>query len=398
MNNNSKGMQRWLALLAITLAFTFTFISRFTWSPVMSEAMGDFGINATQAGLYMSLFFTGYCITQLPGGVMADKLQPKWILIISTILGGICTWLMSIVGTYELGLVVRLVGGLCSGVIMSSCSKVVIANFEPKQRATAMGILLASPPIGILLANQIAPHLLASVGWRQTFAYMSLFSILVVVCLFLFVKPIKNDNTQAKKGGLLAGLISFFTDPQQLLLAMSGFMFMFVNNGFSVWGNKFAQSLGLTGAQGGMIISAFSVAGIIASCVSGSIAQKLNISHKKFIIITLSLMGVLTAIFGMMDSYMTLILVGLVYGAFAYLPSTHYTTLASMRAGDQNGATAISAQNLIFQSASMVQPVIIGQLLDKTGNNYTVMWFVFAGVCLLGVAICCLFKTEKKKA
>lgn len=396
MDNNSKGLQRWLALFAITLAFTFTFISRFTWSPVMNAAMGDFGINATEAGLYMSLFFAGYCITQLPGGVMADKLQPKWILIISTVFGGICTWLMSVVSTYELGLIVRLVGGLFSGVIMSSCSKVVIANFEPKQRAQAMGILLASPPIGILLANQIAPHLLESFGWRQTFAYMSLFSVLVIVCLFLFVKPIKQTNNGANKGGLLAGLTSFFTDPQQLLLAMSGFMFMFVNNGFSVWGNKFAQSLGLTGAQGGMIISAFSIAGIIASCFSGSIAQKLNIGHKKFIIITLSLMGVFTAIFGLMNSYMTLILVGLVYGAFAYLPSTHFTTLASMRAGDQYGATAISAQNLIFQVASMVQPVIIGQLLDKTGNNYTIMWFVFAGICLLGVAICCLFKAEKK--
>lgn len=365
----------------------------------MSAAMEDFGINATQAGLYMSLFFTGYCITQLPGGVMADKLQPKWILIISTILGGICTWLMSVVSTYELGLVVRLIGGLCAGIIMSSCSKVIIANFEPRQRATAMGILLASPPIGILLANQIAPHLLASVGWRKTFAYMSLFSVLAVVCLILFVKPVQNTNNNgAKKGGLLAGLTSFFTDPQQLLLAMSGFMFMFVNNGFSVWGNKFIQSLGLTGAQGGMIISAFSVSGIIASCMSGSIAQKLNISHKKFIIITLTLMGVFTAIFGMMNSYIALILVGLIYGAFAYLPSTHYTTLASTRAGDQNGATAISAQNLIFQIASMVQPVIIGQFLDKTENNYTIMWFVFAGVCLLGVAICLLFKAEKKKA
>ena len=149
---------------------------------------------------------------------------------------------------------------------MSSCSKVVMANFAPKERATGMGILLASPPIGILLANQIAPRLMNVVGWRATFAYVSLFAVLVVLCLFFFVKPTPKAPAPAGKAGLLEGVKAFFQDPQQIILALSGFMFMFVNNGFSTWGNKFAQSMGLTGTQGGAIVSAFSIAGIIASC------------------------------------------------------------------------------------------------------------------------------------
>ncbi|MBS7300728.1 MAG: MFS transporter [Eubacteriales bacterium] len=168
MSTANKSSNRWLALMSATLAFTFTFLSRFTWAPLMSTVMEEFSINATQAGLYMSAFFAGYCITQIPGGIMADKLQPKYILIIATLLGGICTALMALIGGYTMGLVVRIVNGLCSGVIMSSCSKIVTANFAPKERATGMGILLASPPIGILLANQIAPRLMHAVGWRGT--------------------------------------------------------------------------------------------------------------------------------------------------------------------------------------------------------------------------------------
>lgn len=85
MSTANKSSNRWLALMSATLAFTFTFLSRFTWAPLMSTVMEEFSINATQAGLYMSAFFAGYCITQIPGGIMADKLQPKYILIIATL-------------------------------------------------------------------------------------------------------------------------------------------------------------------------------------------------------------------------------------------------------------------------------------------------------------------------
>ena len=42
---------KWLALLAVTLAFTFTFVSRYIWSPLMSDVTAEFGITAVQAGL-----------------------------------------------------------------------------------------------------------------------------------------------------------------------------------------------------------------------------------------------------------------------------------------------------------------------------------------------------------
>ena len=42
---------------------------------------------------------------------------------------------------------------------------------------------------------------------------------------------------------------------------------------------------------------------------------------------TLAGMGVMTIIFSMQRSYTGLILVGIIYGAVSYLPSTHYTHL-----------------------------------------------------------------------
>lgn len=57
--NGKTAANKWLTLIAVTLAFSFTFLSRYIWSPLMNDVSAEFGINATQAGLYMSAFFAG---------------------------------------------------------------------------------------------------------------------------------------------------------------------------------------------------------------------------------------------------------------------------------------------------------------------------------------------------
>lgn len=411
MGTSEKKGNPWLSLSAVTLAFSFTFLSRYIWSPLMSDVSGEFGINATQAGLYMSAFFAGYLVTQIPGGIMADKYEPKYILMICTALGGIMTAMMSMIRSYEMGLVIRMVTGVSSGCVMAQCSKVVATTFEPRKRASAMGVVLASPPFGITLAQSLGAPLNQAMGWRNTFLAVAAVAVVIVVMIFAWVPaPAKEKASGAdtpaarakaetaaaasKQAGLLEGLVGFFTNRQQLLLGASGFMFMFISVGFATWTNRYAQSLGFTPVQGGMIITCYSIAGILASCASGALAQKLNLSHRNFLILSLSLMGIMTLVFSFQRSYMGLLAVGVVYGACSYLPSTHYTTSAMMLAGERYTATAASSQNLLFQLASLIMPVIVGRAIDATGN-YSLVWYIFFGCAVISVLFCFFVKNDK---
>ena len=414
MGTQTKKTNKYMSLAAVTLAFSFTFLSRYIWSPLMADVSGEFGINATQAGLYMSAFFAGYLVTQIPGGIMADRYQPKYILIACTILGGAMTALMSRITSYEMGLVIRVITGISSGCVMAQCSKVVALTFAPQERASAMGVVLASPPFGITLAQSLGAPLNQAFGWRTTFVIVGAVAVGVVALLALFVKPVEKSvpaektagaagravaQTAAAKpqaqAGMLEGLVGFFTNKQQLLLGISGFMFMFVSVGFATWTNEYAQSLGCTPVQGGMIITCYSIAGIIASCLSGSIAQKLHMSHRNFLMMTLAGMGVMTIIFSMQRSYTGLILVGIIYGAVSYLPSTHYTTSAMMLAGERFTATAASTQNLLFQMASLIMPIIVGRVIDATGS-YSFVWYIFVGCAVVAVFFSFLVKNDER--
>lgn len=377
----------------------------------MADVSNEFGINATQAGLYMSAFFAGYLVTQIPGGIMADRYQPKYILITCTVLGGVMTAAMSFITNYEMGLVIRVITGISSGCVMAQCSKVVATTFEPKKRASAMGVVLASPPFGITLAQSIGAPLNQAVGWRNTFLIVAAIVVIIVALLAVFVQPIPRKTaavpagnpavaqaaaTKAKgQAGLLEGLVGFFTNKQQLLLGVSGFMFMFVTVGFATWTNRYAQSLGFTPVQGGMIITCYSIAGIIASCLSGSIAVKCRMSHRNFLITSLAAMGVMTMLFSMQRGYMGLIVVGCVYGAISYLPSTHYTTSAMMLAGERYTATAASTQNLLFQLASLIMPIIVGRAIDLTGS-YSFVWYIFLGCSVIAAVFCLFVKNDRQ--
>ena len=410
MGAEQKKRNPYLSLAAVTLAFTFTFLSRYIWSPLMADVSNEFGINATQAGLYMSAFFAGYLVTQIPGGIMADRYQPKYILIACTVLGGVMTAAMSFITNYEMGLVIRVITGISSGCVMAQCSKVVVTTFEPKNRASAMGVVLASPPFGITLAQSIGAPLNQAVGWRNTFLIVAAIVVIIVALLAVFVQPIPQKTSAVPAGnpavaqaaatktkgqaGLLEGLVGFFTNKQQLLLGVSGFMFMFVTVGFATWTNRYAQSLGFTPVQGGMIITCYSIAGIIASCLSGSIAVKCRMSHRNFLIVSLAAMGVMTVLFSMQRGYAGLIIVGCVYGAISYLPSTHYTTSAMMLAGERYTATAASTQNLLFQLASLIMPIIVGRAIDLTGS-YSFVWYIFLGCSVIAAVFCLFVKNDR---
>ena len=414
MSTDMKTLNKYMSLAAITLAFSFTFLSRYIWSPLMADVSGEFGINATQAGLYMSAFFAGYLVTQIPGGIMADRYQPKYILIACTVLGGAMTALMSRITSYEMGLAIRVITGISSGCVMAQCSKVVALTFAPQERASAMGVVLASPPFGITLAQSLGAPLNQAFGWRTTLVIVGAVAVGVVALLALFVKPVEKSvpaektagaagkavaQTAAAKpqaqAGMLEGLVGFFTNKQQLLLGISGFMFMFVSVGFATWTNKYAQSLGFTPVQGGMIITCYSIAGIIASCLSGGLAKKMHMSHRNFLMLTLTGMGVMTILFSMQRSYMGLLLVGIIYGAVSYLPSTHYTTSAMMLAGERFTATAASTQNLLFQMASLIMPIVVGRVIDATGN-YSLIWYIFLGCSVIAVLFSFLVKNDEQ--
>lgn len=396
MKTNLSG-NKWLALLSVTLAYSFAFLTRYIWSPIMSDVGAEFQISSTQMGIYMTAFMIGYLIMQIPGGILADRLRPKYLLMTCVGIATASSAVFSGISSYGIGLLIRGLEGLSLGGIYSSCSKIVSGYFPQKDRAVAMGILLASPSLGILLANSLGEPLNELLGWRQTVRIVAYIGVAVFLLLFLFVRPGEKETGGAQKGGLLDGTKLYFADKQQVLLALSGMLSMFASVGFATWMNTYMKTeLGYSGLQGGVLLTVYSIVGIAAACISGPVVKWFNWDPRRFLIVLMALGAVCMAGFGMVRSYAALMTLGIGYGIVVNLPSAHLANFCIQRAPKHYIATMCALENLIMQSGAMIQSYVIGAAADSRGS-YHVMWTTFAVACVLSVAAMCLFNPNGGK-
>lgn len=386
-----KNSRKWLLLILLLAAFSVTFMTRFVWSPLNSTVSEALGLSKIASGSFMSAFFIGYVITQIPGGMLADKFCVKYVISVGVLLTGLASIGMSFMAGYAQGMIFRIITGLGAGVVMACCSKVISENFEQKDRGIAFGILLIGPTVGLTLANQIGAAVLTAYDWQTAFRVVGYIAIAVAVILFIFIKNTKAE-TPGEKVTLLTGIKYVLSTRNLIFLCLAGFLYMFLNLGVSTWANAYLGSIGYDTAQAAGIMSIYSIGGILGSLLTGVIVKKTNISVKYYLIGVYLLIAAVTLIFGFQTQLMVLKVAGFVYGFASYLPNAHLNALTLKFAPEHLSGSVMGVQNCVFQLASILSPMIVGWSVDLTGTFRT-CWFTLAAMPVIGLIF--LFKMKE---
>ena len=114
---------RWVILSLTVFCFVLTFLIRFSWPPLIPVVGPLLKMTMTQAGAYMSAFYIGYVITQVPAGILSDRFGVRLILAASLVIEGISTWAMGMVTGFEMGFWLRIASGLGAGAVYSACAR-----------------------------------------------------------------------------------------------------------------------------------------------------------------------------------------------------------------------------------------------------------------------------------
>ena len=80
----------WIKLVTIfTLGWLVIYAARTILNPIMGDIKSTFSLNNAQLGIIMSVFFIGYTLTQIPSGILGDKIGRKKMLVPSMIVFGV---------------------------------------------------------------------------------------------------------------------------------------------------------------------------------------------------------------------------------------------------------------------------------------------------------------------
>ncbi|XP_047398528.1 solute carrier family 17 member 9 isoform X1 [Sciurus carolinensis] len=166
--------------------------------PVCTVAMSqDFGWNKKEAGIVLSSFFWGYCLTQVMGGHLGDRIGGEKVILLSASTWGsitMATPLLAHLGSAHLVSMVfsRVLMGLLQGVYFPALTSLLSQRVRESQRAFTYSTVGAGSQFGMLVTGAVGSLLLDWCGWQSVFYFSGGLTLLWVCYVYRYLLSEKD--------------------------------------------------------------------------------------------------------------------------------------------------------------------------------------------------------------
>ncbi|CRL04181.1 CLUMA_CG017288, isoform A [Clunio marinus] len=160
----------------------------------------DYDWNEKEKSLVLSSFFWGYVITQIPGGQLAKRVGGKVMLLVSITLCSLLNLLtptFALYGDWPAIVCLRVVQGLCQGVIFPSTHTLLAKWAPPSERGTISTYCYAGAQFGTVVMLAISGVLASSaMGWPSIFYSSGVAGLVWSVLYFFYGSSSPSDCAQ----------------------------------------------------------------------------------------------------------------------------------------------------------------------------------------------------------
>ena len=173
--------------LVLMISYLVAWLDRMAINMAVPFMAKDLSVGADKIGWILSAFFAGYALFQIPGGLLADRLGPRKVILIALAWWTVFTCLTGVVSGLAVLLVTRFLFGVGEGLFPASVWKVIGQWFTKKNRATANALVLSSIAIGPALTPLLLAPVLKSYGWRSAFYVLGAIGLVALLLAYRFV-------------------------------------------------------------------------------------------------------------------------------------------------------------------------------------------------------------------
>lgn len=202
-----KSVEQQLKRMAVVttsilfFAWLIDYIDRLVITMALPSIGKQFHLNAVEQGAIMSIFFFTYALTQIPGGMLADKIGAKKTMTIALSVWSVFTALTGAAANYTVLMIVRFFFGVSEGIFPGASMKAIAERTTPKSRLTANGTMIASNSLGSAIAPLIAAPAIAAVGWQHSFYWVAGLGILMALILWFWLPKRTVSSFQGATSG-----------------------------------------------------------------------------------------------------------------------------------------------------------------------------------------------------
>ncbi|EPS64644.1 hypothetical protein M569_10135, partial [Genlisea aurea] len=208
--------KRWVIVLLCFHAFLLCNMDRVNMSIAILPMAKEFNWNSATVGLIQSSFFWGYVLTQIVGGIWADKVGGKLVLGFGVVWWSIATVLTPIAAHIGLPFlfIVRAFMGIGEGVAMPAMNNILSKWIPVSERSRSLSLVYSGMYLGSVTGLAFSPMLIHRYGWPSVFySFGSLGSIWFALWLIKAHSSPNEDATLSSEERKLISSSSVSKEP-----------------------------------------------------------------------------------------------------------------------------------------------------------------------------------------
>ncbi|HJP78407.1 MAG TPA: MFS transporter [Pseudonocardiaceae bacterium] len=194
----SAGHLRWGIALLLGVGILVNYFDRVNMSVAGTGLRSTFGLSAGELGILLSSFTWSYGLTQIPIGLLLDRIGVKWIMRVTSILWGIATLLTAIVSGFGLIIVTRLLLGIAEAPAIVSSQKTTGYWFPRHERGLCTSAFDGAAKFSNVIGLPLMSLVVSGFGWRGAFIVSGAVSLLFAVAYWLIYRNPKEMRDAGK--------------------------------------------------------------------------------------------------------------------------------------------------------------------------------------------------------
>lgn len=354
--------------------------------------------SATNFGWLMAIFLYIYGFMSPVSGIIADRLNRKWLIVGSLFVWSAVTYLMGIATTFNQVFWLRALMGVSEALYIPAGLSLIADYHTGKSRSLAVGIHMTGLYTGQAVGG-FGATVAAAYSWHTTFHWFGIIGIAYAVILMLFLKDKKSDellntmsqeNPVPQKEPVLVSLKSLFSN-----VAFWVILLYFAAPSLPGWATKnwlptlFAENLDMPMSQAGPLSTiTIAVSSFIGVLLGGILSDKWvqkNIRGRVYtgaIGLGFTIPALLLLGFG--NNIVAIVCAGLFFGVGYGMFDANNMPILCQFVSVKQRATAYGMMNMVGVFAGAFITSLLGQWSD--GGNLG-MGFAMLAVVVL-IALC----------
>ncbi len=323
--------RRWIIFLLATSHFFLSQFYRTSSAVIATQLIQDLALDTEGLGLLSASFFYGFAATQIPIGLLLDKVGPRKLMTILSLLGILGAFIFSAADSLAMGLIGRILLGIGMACNLMGTFKLLTHWFGPLVFATLSGVVVSIGTLGNIVATTPLVMLVEHMGWRQSFQLIAGINLVLTLTLFFVVRdrPAPSSEGPSDRESSISikqaftNLTMLWKERDYWIISLATFVRYGTFAAFqALWAGPFLmEAMGYSAVKTGNLILLMTVGIITGSPFWGALSDRVFKTRKWVIVFCLAGVAASALFLMLIPPEAGLVVVAFLFFAFGFFSS-----------------------------------------------------------------------------